>query len=190
MKKIIFAALVCFFIMSSDAYAHTGLKSSNPENGSTVTEALNEISLIFETKIEKTSSFKLLNATNDEIEVTNISIGEYEMIGSVDKSIENGPYTIQWKIIGVDGHPIEGEVPFILNAPVLEETTDEVVTEEVTEDTETTVEETPEENSAAVAKTEAEVEEDSSNSTTVVLMVVLFTVLVISVWWLLRRKNK
>lgn len=195
MKKIIFATLVCFFIISSDAYAHTGLKSSNPENGSTVTEALNEISLIFETKIEKTSSFKLLNATNEEIEVTNISIGEYEMIGTVDNSIENGSYTIQWKIIGVDGHPIEGEVPFILNAPVLEDTRDEVVPEVETEDTETAIEETtpedtPEENSTEVATTEAEVEEDSSNSTTVVLMVGLFIILAISVWWLLRRKNK
>lgn len=190
MKKIIFAALICFFIISSNAYAHTGLKSSNPANGSTVTEALNEISLIFETKIEKTSSFKLLNVANEEIEVTNISVGEYEMIGTVDSSVENGSYTIRWKIIGVDGHPIEGEVPFIMNAPVLEDTTDEVVNEVETEDTETAVEETPEENSAALVTTEAEVEEDSSNSTTVVLMVVLFIVLAISVWWLLRRKNK
>lgn len=190
MKKIIFAAFVCFFIISSDAYAHTGLKSSNPANGSTVTEGLNEISLTFETEIEKTSTFKLLNATNEEIEVSNISIGEYEMIGTVDNSIENGSYTIQWKIIGVDGHPIEGEVPFIMNAPVLEDTTDEVVTEVETEDTETAVEETPEVNSTAVGTTEAEVKEDSSNSTTVVLMVVLFIVLAISVWWLLRRKNK
>lgn len=70
---------------------------SYPTNESTVTEILNEILLIFETKIEKTSSFKLLSATKEEIEVTNISIGEYEMIGAIDNSLENGSYTIQWK---------------------------------------------------------------------------------------------
>ena len=182
MKKIIIVVLACLFLFSSQAYAHTGLESSNPANGSSVTEALHEIILTFETKIEETSSFKLVNDTNEEVAVTNISIVGNTMTGIVDRSIENGSYSIQWKIIGVDGHPIKGEIPFTLNAPVVEGT-EEIATEVVT------IEEASENEATTVETTEPEVEEAANNSS-VGLIIALVVVVASAVFWMMRRKNK
>ena len=182
MKKIIIVVLACLFLFSSRAYAHTGLESSNPANGSSVTEALHEIILTFETKIEETSSFKLVNDTNEEVAVSNISIVGNTMTGIVDRSIENGSYSIQWKIIGVDGHPIKGEIPFTLNAPVVEGT-EEIATEVVT------IEEASENEATTVETTEPEVEEAANNSS-VGLIIALVVVVAGAVFWMMRRKNK
>ena len=189
MKKIIIVVLACLFLFSNQAYAHTGLESSNPANGSSVTEALHEILLTFETKIEETSSFKLVNETNEEVAVNNISIVENTMTGIVDSSIENGSYSIQWKIIGVDGHPIKGEIPFTLNAPVVEDT-EEVATEVETEQTGVvTIEEVSEKGVTTVETAEPEVEEATNNSS-VGLIIFLVIVVAGAVFWMMRRKNK
>ena len=182
MKKNIIVVLACLFLFSNQAYAHTGLESSNPANGSSVTEALHEIILTFETKIEETSSFKLVNDTNEEVAVSNISIVENTMTGIVDRNIENGSYSIQWKIIGVDGHPIKGEIPFTLNAPVVEGT-EEIATEVVT------IEEASENEATTVETTEPEVEEAANNSS-VGLIIALVVVVAGAVFWMMRRKNK
>jgi len=178
MKKNIIIVLACLFLYSNQAYAHTGLESSNPGNGSSVTEALHEIVLTFETKIEETSSFKLVNDTNEEVAVTNISIVENTMTGIVDRSIENGSYSIQWQIIGVDGHPIKGEIPFTLKAPIVEGTEEVVTIEEVSENEASTVE-----------TAEPEVEEATNNSS-IGLIILLVVVVAGAVFWMMRRKNK
>jgi methionine-rich copper-binding protein CopC len=189
MKKIFIVALACLFLFSNQAYAHTGLESSNPANGSSVTEALNEIILTFETKIEETSSFKLVNDTNEEVAVSNISIVENTMTGIVDRSIENGRYSIQWKIIGVDGHPIKGKISFTLNAPVVEDT-EEVATEVEPEQTEVVTIEEVSENEATTAETTKPKVEEATNNSSGGLIIVLVVVVAGAVFWMMRRKNK
>lgn len=187
MKKILLATIACLFLFGNQALAHTGLESSNPANGSTVTEQLKEITLSFESKIEQTSSFELKNANNEVFPINNLNVSESSMTGSVDQ-LNNGDYTIVWKIIGADGHPIQGEVAFTLNAPIVDDTTvEEEVTE--TEIEETTKQETtePETTSNVSATTDTK---DSSNKGTIGIVVVLVLVLAGSAWWMARRKNK
>jgi hypothetical protein len=53
-----------------------------------------------------------LQGPNGAIKVDELTVSGNVMLGSLTDELENGPYTISWKIIGADGHPIEGEVPF------------------------------------------------------------------------------
>lgn len=182
LKKILLATFACLFLFGNQALAHTGLESSNPANGSTVTEQLNEITLSFESKIEQTSSFELKNANNEVFPINNLIVSESSMTGSVDQ-LNNGDYTIAWKIIGADGHPIQGEVAFTLNAPIADDTT---VEEEVTE-TEVDVTNEPETTSIAPTPTETK---ESSNTGMISIIVVLVLLLAGSAWWMSRRKNK
>ena len=46
------------------------------------------------------------------------------MKGSITDVLENGQYIISWKIIGEDGHPIDGEIVFSVDAPVSEVATE------------------------------------------------------------------
>lgn len=183
MKKILWMTIACVFLFSNSALAHTGLESSTPAQGSTVTEKLNEITLTFLTKIEETSSFTLTNSSNEEMDLNDITVNDNILTGNVIESLENGAYQINWKIIGADGHPMEGVIDFTLDAP------EEV--ESVEQSTETIVEEEPIESDTEEMDTtvEVEAEEDNSNST-VGIIIVLVIIVGLAAWWMARRNKK
>ena len=115
MKKLLLVMFIFMFTFATNAFAHTHLESSSPENGQVVTEELREISLTFGGEIEKLSTFELSNTEGQSIPVESITVGEEQMTGTLTNPLENGNYTVDWKIVGADGHPIEGEFTFSVN---------------------------------------------------------------------------
>ena len=110
MKRIISATLILLFAFSSAVSAHTGLTSSSPADGEEITEDVHEIVLEFNTKIETTSTVKVFNENKEEIIVSNIQVNDNVMTGGFMSPLDNGTYTVEWKIIGADGHPIQGNL--------------------------------------------------------------------------------
>ncbi|GBF72186.1 hypothetical protein PA598K_00423 [Paenibacillus sp. 598K] len=134
------------------AQAHTTLSSATPEPDSTVTEELTAIELKFNTDVEPLSTFKLL-LNGEEQPIGPIEVdGQYLRSGLSDP-LPNGDYTVAWKIVGEDGHPIESQYSFTLNAPVQapaeEPVREEAPAAEQAPDT-TTAEQTPETKEEAV----------------------------------------
>ncbi|MCL6571383.1 MAG: copper resistance protein CopC [Bacillus sp. (in: Bacteria)] len=121
MKKISFLLFFFFLLVfSSTVSAHTGLEKSYPAEGQTITDELQEITLDFETKIETGSTFSLIFEDGNEVLIENIQIVENRLSATTKETVKNGNYTLKWKIIGADGHPIEGEYQFVV-AQVIEE---------------------------------------------------------------------
>lgn len=179
MKKILFLATICLFLMGGKAFAHTGLESSNPSDGSTITDPIEEITLTFLTKIEQTSSFEIHGPNNTEVPVKDIVVVDDIMTGTVD-GLDNGEYTLTWNIIGADGHPINGDVSFTVNLPAVEAPVQEIEQEEEK------VVEKPE-----PVNDTSDVESDSSSSNFFTWMIILLViVLAASVWWINGRKKK
>lgn len=184
MKKILWMTIACVLLFSNHALAHTGLESSIPAQGSTVTEKLNEITLTFLTKIEETSSFTVTNSSDEPIEVDGITVSENVLTGNVTDSLENGTYKVNWKIIGADGHPMEGVIDFVLDAPEEVEAV-EPITEpiDVVEPNETIKEELD----TTVA---ADNEEEEGSNFTIGIIIVLVIILALAAWWMTRRNKK
>ena len=183
MKKILWMTIACVLLLSNQALAHTGLESSTPAQGSTVTEKLNEITLTFLTKIEETSSFTLTDSSNKEMDIDGITVNDDILTGNVTESLENGTYQINWKIIGADGHPMEGVIDFVLDAP---EETEAVEPTNESMDAEEPIESSTEEQETTV---EASEEEKNSNST-VGIIIVLVIIVALAAWWMTRRNKK
>jgi copper resistance protein C len=117
LNKIALLSTLLFFIFGANVFAHSHLEDSSPQNGEIVTETLKTITLTFETAIEPTSSFTLMDEKNSSIPLSEVSISGNQLIATVENNLVNGAYTIHWKIIGEDGHPLEGEVPFTVELP-------------------------------------------------------------------------
>lgn len=117
LNKIALLSTLLFFIFGANVFAHSHLEDSSPKNGEIVTETLKTITLTFETAIEPTSSFTLKDEKNMSIPLSEVSISGNQLIATVEDNLINGAYTIHWKIIGEDGHPLEGEVPFTMQLP-------------------------------------------------------------------------
>ncbi|SDN47638.1 copper resistance protein CopC [Bacillus sp. OK048] len=113
MKKLILFLLCTIIFVPTIVSAHTSLSSSNPAEGQVVTEALEQITLTYATTIEELSTMNLLKDGN-KLSFEEIKIDNKQMIGTISKPLENGSYTIQWNILGEDGHPIKGEINFVV----------------------------------------------------------------------------
>lgn len=112
MKKILFALFVLLVTVPMAAQAHTVLTSSNPEEGQTITESLNEITLVFETQIEAGSTISLESAGQSVSFEEIVASGNTLQGRLAEQELPNGAYVIQWSIVGADGHPIKGEIAF------------------------------------------------------------------------------
>ncbi|MFJ5758610.1 copper resistance protein CopC [Neobacillus sp. NPDC093182] len=117
LNKIALLSTLLFFIFGANVFAHSHLEDSTPKNGEIVTESLTAITLTFETAIEPTSSFTLMDEKNAFIPLSEVSINGDQLIANVEDNLTNGAYTINWKIIGEDGHPLEGDIPFTVQLP-------------------------------------------------------------------------
>lgn len=194
LNKIALISTLLFFIFGANVFAHSHLEDSSPKTGETVTETLKTITLTFETAIEPTSSFTLTNDKNSSIPLSEVSISGNQLIANVNDNLINGAYTIHWKIIGEDGHPLEGEIPFTLQLPENTAIPEQSATEQPA------VEETPVETTSAdtetVIKDQAtEVKEASLDDPKVMnyLLPVLIALIIVlgfgSYWLIFRRKQ-
>lgn len=129
-KKISIIASMFFFLSVTNVFAHSYLETSSPKNGEVVTASLKEITLSFETKIESASTFTLKDANGSALSVTNISVAGNTLTGALEKELENGAYKIHWKIIGQDGHLLEGDIRFSVLLPANETTVSESASEQ------------------------------------------------------------
>ncbi len=167
MKKTIAAALILLFMMPFTAEAHTALTESNPAQGEVLTEIPQKLELRFGTKIEEGSSLTLTGPSS-EVELDTVSVEGDVMKGIIPDQLENGQYIISWKIIGEDGHPIEGEIAFSLNVASEESVEPSVETETVAEPPVTTSSE----------KQSAANEQPKDEGVMTVLLLIAITVLV------------
>ena len=118
MKKTVLSfvfLLTVVFQLPSFASAHSELESATPAEGEKVTTDLETVVLTFSTKIESLSTTKLKN-DNKEIPLQ-VSVEDDQMIGKMNAPLENGNYTVEYKVIGADSHVIEGNYTFSVERP-------------------------------------------------------------------------
>ncbi|MGV2621363.1 UNVERIFIED_CONTAM: copper resistance protein CopC [Halobacillus marinus] len=110
---IIMAALL-FFVMAplTIVEAHTSLESSNPEADSTVEEPVESIELTFNTEIEEASTLTITDGNGEVMEPASVDIADNMMTANLNDPLPAGDYTVNWNIVGADGHIIEKEFTF------------------------------------------------------------------------------
>lgn len=176
-------AILLTMSISTSAFAHSHLEGSNPADGDIVTEPLNEIVLEFDGQIEQGSFIDVQTTKGQAIELQEIIIGDGTLTGTVAEPLPNDEYQVNWSIISADGHPLEGEFSFTVNASVPESV--EEVTEEPSETTESAEQSTEDQENVATAD---EVEKESSSMT--VILIVLLIVIVAGGFFLLTKRKK
>ncbi|MBU5672568.1 copper resistance protein CopC [Paenibacillus sp. MSJ-6] len=129
MKKFYVVGVLLAFVLlvtPHSAFAHTHMVSSSPEKDEQVEQPIHQIQLDFHTDIAPLSSFTV-TGEQGAIELEEIQVEGARMTGLLAGDLENGTYTVDWKIVGEDGHPMEGSYSFSVNVP------ESAVTEEQTE---------------------------------------------------------
>lgn len=117
--KLAMLLLAVFLIIAfpADTWAHSKLQSSVPAADAKVTEAVQELSLSFNEKIDSTlSTLMITNDKGEKIETAEVIVEESHLKASLGSPLDSGTYTVEWKIVGRDGHPVKGEYAFQVDA--------------------------------------------------------------------------
>lgn len=178
MRKLFLFLLGLLFLFSSSVSAHTGLESSSPADGDTIEEPIQDLSLTFETPIEQESSFTLKNESGD-VPLQNVQVKDNVLSGSADEPLVNGSYTVDWRIIGEDGHLMEGTYGFIVAAEQAD------VPEPEGTEQETKTDQTAEQPAADVQQ-----EETGSSSAMPIIIGIIVTAALLTVILLMRKGKK
>jgi methionine-rich copper-binding protein CopC len=107
--------LVLASVVSSSAFAHAKLQSSDPRAGSTLDAAPTQVRLKFSEALEPAfSRIKVADARNKEIAVaaTTVDKADPTVMTAPLPPLSAGEYHIQWTAMTRDGHKVKGEVAF------------------------------------------------------------------------------
>lgn len=183
MKKL-FSIVIAFLVtilLSMQAFAHSYLSGSNPTNGEVKTEQVQEITLHFDGKIMEGSFLDITTVDGDPIEVTSIEIGDGYLTGKVAEPLTNNEYKVNWSIISADGHPLEGNFSFTVNAPIVIEPPEEANEEQQSESNSL-----GEDN---ISNEIAQVDKDGSKPLIFVVLAIAAIVLLASTAFAVKRKK-
>ncbi|MDZ5474177.1 copper resistance protein CopC [Bacillus sp. 31A1R] len=123
MRKLLLFTFT-FLVFVNNAFAHTGIKSSSPQDKEIIHEELKEVTITFDTKLEQNSVFELQKSDGSSVPVEKYLLSENKMVAAFSNPLDNGEYQVTWKIIGADGHPIDGVFSFTVDLPTIKESTE------------------------------------------------------------------
>jgi copper transport protein len=105
---------------SGTASAHNTLVSSDPTDGAALSVAPAQITWVFDNSVPlETMTVTLIDATGARSELsgsTHGADGDTQVVTPLP-SLQPGPVSIRWRLVGPDGHPITGRVDFTITAP-------------------------------------------------------------------------
>ncbi|MDH6179858.1 methionine-rich copper-binding protein CopC [Microbacteriaceae bacterium SG_E_30_P1] len=97
------------------AHAHDDLVSSSPSEGESLAEAPTEIRLEFTTDVMEIGALVLVVDADGTDWVSSASTvdGPF-VVTTLDQGMPVAGYEVRWRVIGEDGHPISGVIPFTI----------------------------------------------------------------------------
>jgi len=112
--KFIAAFLVSFLVLVvgvMPAEGHASLESSNPADGSEIASAPPTVELTFSEDVD--SGFVAVTAPDGTtVKTSEPRIDGVTMVADLGESDQHGRYTVAYRIVSADGHPVSGEITF------------------------------------------------------------------------------
>ncbi len=114
--------MVLGVVLAGPVGAHAALVSMTPEADSTVETAPSEIVLEFNEGISATSdAVRVFDPSGRELGGVEVSSTDDSITASLPDFDTDGSYTVDWKAVSADGHPIRGAYLFHLRTATLTE---------------------------------------------------------------------
>lgn len=127
MKKalLLVAALALVLVQRTPAMAHASLAYATPAIGQILSQSPNQVQLTFDDDLQN------LGGNSNVIEVTDATGEEVQMgetllqgatISVALKSLASGRYTVTYRVVSADGHPVSDSYDFVVRLPAATET--------------------------------------------------------------------
>lgn len=112
-------AAAASLVVAQPAAAHSSLVSSAPADGQTVSTPIDRVDLTFSeaplTGLDAGLRIEVRDAAGTDVSTGTVMVAGTTMSKAVDP--EDGAYTVLWRYVSPDGHPITGEFAFTVALP-------------------------------------------------------------------------
>lgn len=99
------------------AFAHSHLRSTSPAAHASVAEPMTEVTLTFDEPVKQTFSTIVVTGPDN----VSYSRGDVRVVDSTAHQpvypLRSGGYTVTWRVVSADGHPVTGSFAFTVNLP-------------------------------------------------------------------------
>jgi hypothetical protein len=121
-RVVAVAALALAALAAAPAAKHTHLERSEPGADSTISVAPTAIKLWFSGPIQiSVTTVRVTGADNAALDLSaaRLATGEHApVVADVRGTVAPGRYTVAWRTMSRDGHPVSGTFAFTFAAPV------------------------------------------------------------------------
>jgi copper transport protein len=113
------AATVAALVTASGASAHAVLVATTPGNDSVLEQSPDRVSLRFNEPVETAfGSVRVYDAAANRVDSGDISRPDERSVAvAIDRRLPRGTYTVTWRAISADSHPVSGAFVFHVGAP-------------------------------------------------------------------------
>ncbi|MET7949485.1 copper resistance CopC family protein [Micromonospora sp. NPDC005324] len=114
----VLAVLVAVLIPASPAWAHNSLKTATPARDATLPSAPTEVTLEFMQRLDPAfTTIVLTDAAKRKLPTGAPVVTGAKSTVQVTDTLPNGTYTVAYRVVSVDGHPVQGSYPFTVADP-------------------------------------------------------------------------
>lgn len=108
-----FLALALVVVPAQQAFAHDYLMASNPEDGATLEVQPSQVVLSFNNNIQKLGAQMIILDENETPVASGTPVVEGKNVSyDVPADLGNGAFTINWRVVSSDSHPIDGSISY------------------------------------------------------------------------------
>ncbi|MGH3094552.1 MAG: copper resistance CopC family protein [Streptosporangiales bacterium] len=109
------ASMVGSVVAAPAALAHATLEKTAPKQGGTVTKPRSEVTLTFDEAVQSSFAKVVVTSPNGN----RVDTGKPHIVnGTVTQGIKGlpaaGKYTVAWRVVSADGHPVDGQFRFVV----------------------------------------------------------------------------
>jgi copper resistance protein C len=110
-------ALLAVILPAQPAWAHARLVSSDPAAGAVVSQTLATVTLTFNEMVNQRFSTIVVTGSDGRGYSDGAARSVDRNLTQAIQPLPGGPVRVAWRTVSADGHPIDGEFAFTMNAP-------------------------------------------------------------------------
>jgi copper transport protein len=115
-STLLLVVFLFLFLFPSISSAHAYILKSTPFENEVIGKAPDKVTIQFDEPIQKVfNSIQVFDSHGNRVDKKNGHINSKQpaiLEAGLEKSLPNGTYQIEWKVISGDGHPVQGVIPF------------------------------------------------------------------------------
>lgn len=98
------------------AWAHADLEETTPEDGAVLEAAPDDVTLTFNEKVDVLPDTMQLFDSDGLVGTLDASVSGKDVHITLPGDLEDGSYTVGWRVVSADTHPVTGAVSFSIGA--------------------------------------------------------------------------